>query len=403
MTKPKRIVLITTGQPASNPRLVKEADALVNAGYEVQVLYSYWAPWAQEVDKTILPQAGWTGRLCGGSPQDQPWVYFWTRLRRKVSALLPDYLPAIRRAFCRSYDELLSAALKSKADLYIAHNLGALPVAAEAARRNSSLYAFDAEDYHRGEQDTESPFFTQVSRLEDRYLPGTVYRSAASPMIAEAYQKVYSGMDFHVLLNTFPLALQPAFRKGDSDKPLKLFWFSQTIGLDRGLQELIKALDLLPDVPVEVALLGNVSTEIRHELEEGLQHQTHTINFYGPDSEGNLFQLSANCDIGLGLERSTPHNRDICLTNKIFVYLLAGNALILSETSAQKQFLETYPFTGRSYPIGNHQQMANIIASYHDQRNNLERDRMASWDLGNSLLNWDYEQQKFLKLILSVL
>ena len=33
-----RICLVTTGQPACNPRLVKEADALVDAGFDVHVV-----------------------------------------------------------------------------------------------------------------------------------------------------------------------------------------------------------------------------------------------------------------------------------------------------------------------------------------------------------------------------
>ena len=36
--KKSRICLVTPGQPSTNPRLVKEADALCEAGYDVQVV-----------------------------------------------------------------------------------------------------------------------------------------------------------------------------------------------------------------------------------------------------------------------------------------------------------------------------------------------------------------------------
>ena len=50
----KKIVLITTGQPSTNPRIVKEADALHAAGYDVTVLYSFFISWAFEKDKILL-------------------------------------------------------------------------------------------------------------------------------------------------------------------------------------------------------------------------------------------------------------------------------------------------------------------------------------------------------------
>ena len=39
--------------------------------------------------------------------------------------------------------------------------------------------------------------------------------------------------------------------------------------------------------------------------------------------------------MGLSLEESRPRNRDLCLTNKVFVYLLAGIPQLLSHTAAQ--------------------------------------------------------------------
>jgi len=38
-----RVCLVTTGQPACNPRLVKEADALAEAGFDVHVVAAYSA------------------------------------------------------------------------------------------------------------------------------------------------------------------------------------------------------------------------------------------------------------------------------------------------------------------------------------------------------------------------
>ncbi|RZK12994.1 MAG: hypothetical protein EOO46_01120, partial [Flavobacterium sp.] len=77
----KKIVLITTGQPAVNPRLVKEANSLVCAGFEVTVLYCHVIEWASDFDKQFLQNVSWKHFLIGGSPKQKSFVYLVTRLR----------------------------------------------------------------------------------------------------------------------------------------------------------------------------------------------------------------------------------------------------------------------------------------------------------------------------------
>ena len=45
MNNPRRVCLVSGGHPSSNPRLVKEADALAAAGYELTVVHAQsWRP-----------------------------------------------------------------------------------------------------------------------------------------------------------------------------------------------------------------------------------------------------------------------------------------------------------------------------------------------------------------------
>ena len=68
----KKIVLISVGQPSTNPRLVKEANTLQEAGFEVCVVYSYWTEWAWEkMIKYFFEKVSWKAFLAGGSPFEQ--------------------------------------------------------------------------------------------------------------------------------------------------------------------------------------------------------------------------------------------------------------------------------------------------------------------------------------------
>ena len=62
-----KICLMTPGQPSINPRLVKEADALAEAGHQVHVLCSHMVPWADAFDKRLLSTRNWTCSFVGGS------------------------------------------------------------------------------------------------------------------------------------------------------------------------------------------------------------------------------------------------------------------------------------------------------------------------------------------------
>ncbi|MEB0160940.1 hypothetical protein, partial [Pseudomonas sp. AH2 (2023)] len=71
--------------------------------------------------------------------------YFKTRIRQKLSTLLFKYTRNFgipENAISRSHIEALAIAKKIKTDLYIAHNLGALPAAVLAAKRNGAKVGY---------------------------------------------------------------------------------------------------------------------------------------------------------------------------------------------------------------------------------------------------------------------
>ncbi|HTK22188.1 MAG TPA: hypothetical protein VL442_21865, partial [Mucilaginibacter sp.] len=201
------ILLISTGQPSLNPRLVKEADVLAHAGYNVIVLYSYWNNWGTELDKHLIPSKRWKAVRIGGDPQQQPLIYFLSRFIHKLAKIINrktrgKLFPGL--ALARSAYFLSLAAKKSKADLYIGHNLGALPVVVEAAKKHKKPCGFDAEDFHRNEVSDviDNPDVVLKSCIEEIYLPQVDYLSTSSPLISEAYKKIFPAKQPVTILNT---------------------------------------------------------------------------------------------------------------------------------------------------------------------------------------------------------
>lgn len=410
---PVSIVLIAAGQPSSNPRLVKEAITLANRGYQITVLYCFWVAWADEADSTLFrehPSINWI--RVGGHPVHQKEKYWFTRLRHKffriIASLFPGNITWQLMAGTRCFPELRKAAIGLEAKLYVAHNLGALAPAALAAKKNRSRYGLDAEDYYRGQiPEDDRKAIRAVTVIEDRYIPGTAFLTAASPLIAARYKELYPGADPLIVNNVFSIDhLQPEPSPYQRGETLKLFWFSQTVGTDRGLETVIAAIGRLKAASVTFTILGSCSSQERERLSSlaassGVKEQQ--LNFLDPVAPDKIFALAASHHIGMATETSRTLNRRIALTNKIFTYPLGGLAIIATDIDSQRDFLQNYSGIGALYTDGDDQALASLLESYIANPGILNNIRTSAWNYAKSTLNWEKEQLGLVEKIGSVL
>ncbi len=268
-----KICLLTPTQPSINPRIVKEADALAEAGHQVHVLCGHTVQWADESDTSLLRNRRWTCTYVGGRPGSAR--HWWSRARHGAIRRFPQtwklnrYLA--KRALARITPELQAAAFHFQADLYIAHYVGALVAAGEVARSSGALLAFDSEDFESGYfryNAGPGPIDRLTEQVEREYLPQCCYITAASPGIAAAHASKYGLQHPTSILNVFPLADRPLqFRETSSAGPLKLYWFSQTIGADRGLEDVVRAMAISRDCDMQLYLRGRCATGYQAQLE----------------------------------------------------------------------------------------------------------------------------------------
>ncbi|WP_316782801.1 glycosyltransferase [Pedobacter frigiditerrae] len=403
-----KIVIVTSGQPSLNPRLVKEADALSDQGFIVTVIYQYWNDWGTVIDLKLLKSKKWTAVHTGGNPDNKKFQYLISRIKHRIGNLLARYIGMkygiAEFAIKRNVNGLLDKAKSIKADLYIAHNLGALPVAVLASKKHYSKCGFDAEDFHRQEQtDNENSLAFRLAQfIEDKYLPSVDYLTVASPLIGKEYKKFYPKLNPIIINNVFPaFCIQEKKLRAEGEK-LKLFWFSQTIGKERGIEDVIKAVALLKRKHISLTLLGNIDEANKTyflSLADDFRLEQEQLKFISPISPDKIFELANKHDIGLAIESGFCLNNDIALSNKIFTYLTSGLAVIASETSAQKEFLNKYTTIGFSYSIGNVEALATLINNFDINRELLQQTKFASYSLARESMNWELESKKFISLI----
>lgn len=341
----KRICLMTPGHVSSCPRIVKEADALQEAGYEVTLVAGRHFSPVDALDESILSTARWrclrVRTNAGALVMARKWLgRFLRNLRgQHPCSGLAEALIAVSPAL----PELVRVAVSTRAEFFHAHCLPGLAVAALAARKTMKRYGFDAEDFHEQETraiETNAFEASIVKKVLANFLPGAAVRTAAAPLIAAAYKESY-GVEMTTVLNSFDAAVNDEaaspVREFSNAEPAILYWFSQTIGPGRGLEQMIDVIGRMK-VPVRLQLRGFVGDAYRSDLGDKARQSRVALEFLPPADPAHMVKLAGEADIGLSLEIRTPGNRDLCLTNKLFAYVAAGIPQILSRTLAQEAF-----------------------------------------------------------------
>jgi hypothetical protein len=402
---PRSVCIVGSGSLASNPRLLKEADALHEAGYRVTAVCCDYTDALRVADDEIAGRVSWQVRRVQRPRLER----YTTRLARQAARALgalgvtvPVSLAA--EAYGGPGRALRRAAEDIAADLYIAHYVPSLPAAAAAARRRGALLGFDAEDFHSGEGaggPEDALRMEMVERIEGAALPACAYVTAASPLIGRAYAERYRIATPATVLNVFPLAMAPKAEDNAGGGGLRAYWFSQTIGLDRGLQSFIQGMSRAR-TPVTLDIRGSNrwghgDTLLTMASDLGLSGRVNLLPLAPPDQ---MAVLAAPYDLGLSLETDVTESRRLCLTNKIFTYLLAGVPVMMSDTPAQRALA---PDLGDAVSLVALADPAGIAVALDRLAPTAARTRAKSTArcLGHDRYNWDREKSILLQAVAS--
>lgn len=395
-SSPPRACIVTPCPIGSNPRVVKEAHALYEAGLEITVITTRTFG---HLEQPITQRIPWRLQRI-----DLRSRLRW-RLRRAVQIGLrwahsvTGVSGFADMGFSPFTAPLLTAALRTPADIYIAHYPAALPAAAAAARRHGARFAYDAEDFHPGDWPDDPRYNSErllLRAIEQRYLPGCSHITAASPGIADAYAEAYGIPRPQVVLNVFPLdraPLGPTVR-GNADPGPSVYWFSQTIGPDRGLECAVRAIGRTKTCP-HIYLRGTPARGYIEHLQEvaAQANAVGRLHILPPDEPDRMERLAAGYDIGLVAETAHTRNRDICLANKMFTYLLAGIPAIMSDTTAHRAFAAETGMTEYLYPVDDPDVLASILDQLLSDPDRLYAARAEAYQLGRERYNWDKEKR----------
>jgi hypothetical protein len=384
----EHILFLTSANLACNPRCLKEVRLAVAGGYRVTVVAFHLHNWADEKEKDILRELADVDfhYLEATKKAFSSWLFATAleKMGRTLSMLLPGgiFWPAM--AYNKRSWLLLQwvRQWKGSPHLIVAHNPPSFYAAYWLAKHKKIPFGLDIEDYHPGE-DNDKRLAIGARSLMNKLLPVTAYTSFASPMIMDYCKKfLVSGSGPRVVVNNvFPSVAFPIPNARTGEK-MRVVWFSQNIGVGRGLEEIVPCLDEFAD-NIELTLIGDP----RQPFCERLVAARPFIRIQKPLSQSELYKVVGEFDIGLATEPGKDLNNSIALSNKIWTYFQSGLFILASDSPAQSLFISEHPGHGLCVALDRLtivRTLGDLIGRLHEIRSakaaRFEQARQFGWE-----------------------
>lgn len=397
----RHVLVIASGPACRNPRPLKEALALVAAGMTVTLLSLFETEAAAVTDDTLLSNSG-INHVRIRLPHNAL-ARFGRRLQGWLARKAVQHIRYESAAALGPCAQLLKIARRIPADLTIVHNEAPFWVGCRLLDDGQRVAA-DFEDWYSEDLLPEARRgrpLRLLRQVERTLIQRAVYTTTTSGALAQALADAYSGTKPRVITNSFPL--QPGAAGGITNDPPKFFWFSQTVGPGRGLEEFLTAWGHTTHAS-RVVLLGDCSPTFRaHLLELVPPAVRQCVSFEGLVSPSTLPSVIAAHDIGLALEHSAPPSRDLTITNKILQYLNAGLAVVATDTSGQREVFARGVGIGQLVSLANAPQLTKTLDALLADRGQLMRMKQSARRAAEEIYCWEKQSPAFVALVQSAL
>jgi glycosyltransferase involved in cell wall biosynthesis len=405
-----RICSLTPHQLVNNPRIVREADALAAAGHDVRVVAVDMLPAHGALDHELMRGRTWRLERVDIRPAGRARRrWFVSGARQKAARAL--WRRGVRSeriaglAYARTFSETLSRAVSEPADLIIAHTQPMLAVAGEAARRLKCRWGFDCEDIlseEFGEGITDRAHQDLLRLLERTFIPRADYVTVASAEFARWLTGQYRIAPARLISNVPSRVEAPAGpRPGypDARPHLSLYWFSISIGPQRGIEDAVRALPHL-DVPAVLHVRGRMLPSYEPTFREllastGVAERVVVHDLARPQ---DVVRAAADHDIGLVLTQPCCVNHELAVPNKVYAYMMAGTVVGATATAGHRSALAGLD-VGFEYRPGDHQALAAQINALAADPAQLRARREAAFQAAMTRWNWDVEQRRLVDLV----
>lgn len=346
----KTICLLTQNHLSRNPRVYKEACWFAENGHQVTILTTWHNNDFLKDDFALLQDSAIRyvpyADLRMGFPGSRAHRIRFQLFRRTLKTL------GIETIDSAGYgpQALLRSALRTEADVYIAHQEIPTLIAPMLVKKGKKV-AYDFEDWYSRDLTPAQRLYRPLKlleRAESFALSHGVWCTTTSHSLAEGLSCLSPGYPTpRVIYNAFSLKERQALSSGQAPEStypvIRLAWISQTIGPGRGLEEFLLHIRERAQ-PLEIHLAGKERpdfSQILHSLVR--EYPQIRIVLHDPMAPDHILPWLNQFDAGIASDLATSDSRNLTVTNKILHYLLAGIPVIATPTAGHKEIATACP------------------------------------------------------------
>jgi glycosyltransferase involved in cell wall biosynthesis len=242
-----------------------------------------------------------------------------------------------------------------------------------------------------------------LRKLERDLLQHAAHATCPSQAMSVALSAEYGCPAPTVIYNAFPWSDRKAIDGLLMDRRNRsvaaIHWYSQTLGEGRGLEDLLAA---LPHVAheAEIHLRGNPAMGFGGWLSARVPQRWRDrvfVHALVPNDE--LLSRICEHDIGFAGEMKYCRSRDLTVTNKMLHYLLAGLAVVASDTSGQREIARQAPDAVLLYPSGDAAALAAQLNALLESPDRLQRAKAAALRAAEETFCWERQESRLLEIV----
>ncbi len=283
-------------------------------------------------------------------------------------------------------------------DLYLSNDLDTLLPNFLVSRLKGKPLIYDSHEYFTGVPEIQHrPVVKAVwTRLERWIFPKLKDVVTVNESIAGLYASEY-GKQVNVVRNisdsSLPENVKSRVELGLPHEAYILINQGAGINVDRGMEEALEALKLLPErVVLLIVGNGDAVPGLKQLAEkEGLQAR---VIFKPKQPYLEMLQYTLNADCGLSLDKPLSPNYQFSLPNKVFDYIKCGLPLVVSGVVEVKKIVEKYEL-GEIITDHQPQNIAEAISAVMQKGKQYYRPNLAQAAAEN---NWETERQVWIEI-----
>jgi glycosyltransferase involved in cell wall biosynthesis len=292
---------------------------------------------------------------------------------------------------------MIEVGMSIGADVYHSHDLNTLYIGAMCKRKAGARLVYDSHELQTERNRMTKWWRRWAAWNEQKWLPYADAMIVASPSWIDINRKKYGKVpDRSVsIINTPELVSidEPRDLRGElgipADTPILLYQGS--IQENRGIEPAIDAITLLPHAVLVVIGYGYHRSALEADVRKrGL---TDRVKFFGPIPNDELLDWTAAADIGLCNIVNSSLSYYTSLPNKLFEYIIAGIAIIGSDSPEIGRVVQEEGVGEVADPVD----PESLAAATRTILSDLDRYRAATHAAALKY-NWGIEQQKLLSV-----